>query len=62
MPLGLDNAYGKKYAQLYAALGFRSLHPAHSGPAQVKRIMVAERNSLRTIILQVDVEQFLATT
>ena len=28
MPLGLDNAYGRKYAELYAALGFRSLHPA----------------------------------
>ena len=38
MPLGLDNAYGRKYAQLYAALGFRSLHPAHSGPAVLKNL------------------------
>jgi hypothetical protein len=35
MPLGLDSDYGRKYAQLYAALGFRSLHPANSGPFQV---------------------------
>jgi hypothetical protein len=33
LPLGQDNDYGRKYAQLYAALGFRALHPAHSGPA-----------------------------
>src|SRR5262249_48796886 len=32
VPLGQDNAYGRKDAELYAALGFRSLHPAHSGP------------------------------
>ncbi|MFO0879076.1 MAG: beta-galactosidase trimerization domain-containing protein [Gemmataceae bacterium] len=38
LPLGQDNAYGRKYAALYAALGFRSLHPAHSGPAQVKNL------------------------
>jgi hypothetical protein len=38
MPLGLENAYGRKYAQLYAELGFRSLHPANSGPAQVKNL------------------------
>jgi hypothetical protein len=33
MPLGLEDEYGRKYAELYAALGLRSLHPAHSGPA-----------------------------
>ena len=38
MPLGQENDYGRKYAQLYAALGFRSLHPANSGPAQVKNL------------------------
>ncbi len=38
MPLGQDNDYGRKYAELYAALGFRSLHPANSGPAQVKNL------------------------
>jgi hypothetical protein len=38
MPLGQDNAYGRKYAELYAALGFRSLHPAHSGPAVLKNL------------------------
>lgn len=32
LPLGEDSEYGRKYAELYAALGFRSLHPAHSGP------------------------------
>ncbi|MSR30708.1 MAG: hypothetical protein EXR99_04305 [Gemmataceae bacterium] len=31
MPLGQDNEYGKYYAKLYAALGFRSYHPANSG-------------------------------
>jgi hypothetical protein len=41
MPLGLDNDYGRKYAELYAALGFRSLHPAHSGPQQVKNLQAA---------------------
>jgi hypothetical protein len=38
LPLGQDNAYGRKYAELYAALGFRSLHPAHSGPAVLKNL------------------------
>jgi len=38
MPLGQDSPYGRKYAQLYAALGFRSLHPAHSGPAQLANL------------------------
>jgi hypothetical protein len=38
MPLGLENEYGRKYAQLYAALGFRSLHPANSGPAALKNL------------------------
>jgi hypothetical protein len=38
MPLGQENEYGRKYAQLYAALGFRSLHPANSGPAQLKNL------------------------
>jgi hypothetical protein len=33
MPLGVPSDYGRKYAELYAALGFRSLHPALSGPA-----------------------------
>jgi hypothetical protein len=41
MPLGQDNDYGRKYAQLYAALGFRSLHPAHSGPAALKNLQAA---------------------
>jgi hypothetical protein len=41
MPLGQDNEYGRKYAQLYAALGFRSLHPAHSGPAWQKNLAAA---------------------
>jgi hypothetical protein len=38
MPVGQDNDYGRKYAQLYAALGFRSLHPALSGPAVLKNL------------------------
>jgi hypothetical protein len=38
MPLGQDNDYGRKYAELYAALGFRSLHPAHSGTAVLKNL------------------------
>ena len=38
MPLGVDNAYGRKYAQLYADLGFRSLHPANSGPEWKKNL------------------------
>jgi hypothetical protein len=38
MPLGMDDAYGRKYAELYAALGFRSLHPANSGPAWKKNL------------------------
>ncbi len=41
MPLGLDNDYGRKYAALYAALGFRSLHPAHSGPDVLKNLKEA---------------------
>jgi hypothetical protein len=41
MPLGLPNEYGRKYAQLYAALGFRSLHPAHSGPAVLDNLKAA---------------------
>ncbi len=41
LPLGLDNDYGRKYAQLYAALGFRSLHPAHSGPEWKKNLAAA---------------------
>ena len=41
MPLGQPNPYGRKYAELYAALGFRSLHPANSGPAQVKNLQAA---------------------
>jgi hypothetical protein len=41
MPLGVESKYGRKYAQLYAALGFRSLHPAHSGPAVVKNLQKA---------------------
>ncbi len=38
MPLGQESDYGRKNAQLYAALGFRSLHPANSGPAQLKNL------------------------
>ncbi|HMC65082.1 MAG TPA: beta-galactosidase trimerization domain-containing protein, partial [Gemmataceae bacterium] len=41
MPLGQDNEYGRKYAQLYAAIGMRSLHPANSGPAQLKNLQAA---------------------
>jgi len=41
MPLGVESEYGRKYAQLYAALGFRSLHPAHSGPAVLKNLQAA---------------------
>lgn len=38
MPLGVESDYGRKYAQLYAALGMRSLHPANSGPAALKNL------------------------
>ncbi len=38
MPLGQDNAYGRKYAELYVALGFRGMHPANSGPVQRKNL------------------------
>jgi hypothetical protein len=38
MPLGREDTYGRKYAQLYAALGFRSLHPAHSGPKVIENL------------------------
>jgi len=38
MPVGLDDAYGRKYAELYAALGFRSLHPALTGPDVLKNL------------------------
>ncbi len=41
MPVGLENEYGHKYAELYAALGFRSLHPALSGPAVLKNLEAA---------------------
>jgi hypothetical protein len=41
MPLGLKSEYGRKYAQLYAALGFRSLHPANSGPAMLENLEAA---------------------
>ena len=38
MPVGVDNEYGRKYAQLYAALGLRSLPPALSGPDALKNL------------------------
>ncbi|GDY20210.1 hypothetical protein LBMAG56_15550 [Verrucomicrobiota bacterium] len=38
MPLGQTNELGRKYAELYAALGMRSLHPANSGPAQIENL------------------------
>jgi hypothetical protein len=38
LPLGRDDDYGRKYAELYAALGFRSLHPAHSGPKVLENL------------------------
>jgi hypothetical protein len=38
LPLGQPNDYGRAYARLYAALGFRSLHPAHSGPHVLKNL------------------------
>ncbi len=41
MPVGLQDAYGRKYAELYAALGMRSLHPALSGPAVLKNLEAA---------------------
>jgi hypothetical protein len=41
MPLGIETEYGRKYAQLYATLGFRSLHPAHSGPAVLQNLREA---------------------
>ena len=41
MPVGLESEYGRKYAQLYAALGFRSLHPSLSGPAVLKNLEAA---------------------
>jgi hypothetical protein len=41
MPVGLENEYGRKYAQLYAALGLRSLHPALSGPAVLTNLQAA---------------------
>ena len=41
MPLGLENDYGRKYAQLYAALGFRSLHPATQRAGDVKNLQAA---------------------
>lgn len=41
LPLGQENEYGRKYAELYAALGMRSLHPAHSGPAVQKNLEAA---------------------
>jgi hypothetical protein len=41
MPVGLENEYGRKYAQLYAALGLRSLHPALSGPAVLRNLQDA---------------------
>jgi hypothetical protein len=43
MPLGRNDEYGRKYAQLYSALGFRSLHTAHSGDlaVQLKNLQAA---------------------
>jgi hypothetical protein len=41
MPLGVESEYGRKYAQLYAALGMRSLHPANSGPGVMKNLEAA---------------------
>ncbi len=38
LPLGVESDYGRKYAELYAALGFRSLHPAHSGPKVLENL------------------------
>ena len=38
MPLGLDEEYGRKYASLYSALGFRSLHPALTGPKVMENL------------------------
>jgi hypothetical protein len=38
MPLGQTDAVGRKYAELYAALGFRSLHGANSGPAVLENL------------------------
>jgi len=38
MPVGLEDDYGRKYAELYAALGLCSLHPALSGPAVLKNL------------------------
>lgn len=41
MPLGDDSEYGRKYAQLYAAIGMRSLHPANSGPKTLENLQAA---------------------
>lgn len=41
MPVGLEDDYGRKYAELYASLGLRSLHPALSGPAVLKNLQDA---------------------
>lgn len=41
LPLGQTNEVGRKYAELYAALGFRSVHPAHSGPAVAENLAAA---------------------
>ena len=38
IPVGLENEYGRKYAELYAALGLRSLHPALNGPAAIQNL------------------------
>ena len=38
MPLGQDSEYGRKYATLYTAMGFRSLHPANSGDRAIENL------------------------
>jgi hypothetical protein len=38
VPLGGEDDYARRYAQLYADLGFRSLHPANEGPAMLTNL------------------------
>ncbi|MBY0228179.1 MAG: hypothetical protein K2W96_02745, partial [Gemmataceae bacterium] len=38
MPVGAEGEYGRKHAELYAGLGFASLHPALSGPKAMENL------------------------
>jgi hypothetical protein len=41
VPIGRDDAIGRAYAELYADLGFRSLHPAHGDPKIARKNLEA---------------------